>query len=121
MRTYSWSRKIEYSSSPTLTEVPPNYPTPSAHSPQSTPLSLPTTYRRNQDAVTRLHRGRDTLSLLVESAGSDSQHLGLVQLLDGALGQEDAGGGLWLRLEALHQDAVEQGRESLDVADYRGL
>jgi hypothetical protein len=101
--------------------VPPNYPTPSAHSPQSTPLSLPTTYRRNQDAVTRLHRGRDTLSLLVESAGSDSQHLGLVQLLDGALGQEDAGGGLWLRLEALHQDAVEQGRESLDVADYRGL
>lgn len=75
------------------------------------PLDLTATYLRNQHAITGLDAARDTLAVLVEAPGSDSQHLGLVELLDRRLGQEDARGRLGLGLDALHQHAVEEGRQ----------
>jgi hypothetical protein len=65
-------------------------------------------YLRNQDLVTRLHTGGNPLTLLVKSTRANSQHLGLVQLLDSRLGEEDAARGLSLRLDALDKDAVEE-------------
>jgi hypothetical protein len=65
-------------------------------------------YLGNQDLVAGLYARGDTLSLLVECTRSDCQHLGLIQLLHSGLGEEDAGRGLSLRLEALDEDAVEK-------------
>jgi hypothetical protein len=65
-------------------------------------------YLRNQDLVTRLHTGGNPLALLVKGTRANSQHLGLVQLLDGRLGEEDAARRLGLRLDALDEDAVEE-------------
>jgi hypothetical protein len=69
---------------------------------------------RDQHLVAGLHADFHAVAALVECAGADSEHLGLVQLLDGCLGQEDAGCGLGFGLEALHEDAVEEGREGAD-------
>lgn len=74
---------------------------------------------RDQNLVTRGDAGLDTLSLLVESTGADGQDLGLVQLLHGALGEEDASGSLSLGLYALDQDAVEEGSNGADRLDGR--
>jgi hypothetical protein len=73
----------------------------------------------DQDLVAGLHADGNALALLVVRAGADSQDLGLVQLLDGSLGQEDAGGGLSLGLEALHQDAVEERGKGADGLEGR--
>lgn len=73
-----------------------------------------TTELRDQDLVAGLDRRSNALAIAVKGAGTDSQNLGLVELLDGRLGQEDATGGLGLGLDALNQDAVEQGSERLD-------
>ena len=59
--------------------------------------------------------------LLVEQAGADGHDPGLVELLDARLGEEDAAGGLGLGLDALDEDAVEEGHEALDGADGGGL
>ena len=74
---------------------------------------------RDQDLVARLYAGGDALSIFVEHAGANGEDLGLVQLLDSGLGQEDAGCGLGLGLETLHQDAVEEGCEGADGLEGR--
>lgn len=71
----------------------------------------------NQDLVAGLDAERDPLAILVVEAGADGEDLALVELLDGAIGEEDAGGGLGLGLHALHEDAVEEGSERLDVLE----
>jgi hypothetical protein len=78
-----------------------------------------TTYLGNQHLVARLHARRNTLALPVKRTGSDSEDLGLIQLLHGGLGQEDAGCGLGLGLDALDEDAVEEGRNGADGLDGR--
>jgi hypothetical protein len=73
----------------------------------------------DQDLVAGLHADGNAVARLVECAGAHSEHLGLVQLLDGCLGQEDAGCGLGLGLEALHEHTVEEGREGADGLEGR--
>jgi hypothetical protein len=72
---------------------------------------------RNQHLVTRLYAGSDALSILVKGAGADGEDLGFVELLDGRLGEEDAGCGLGFGLDALDEDAVEEGRNAADGLD----
>jgi hypothetical protein len=79
---------------------------------------------RNQNLVAGLDTQRNALAILVVEARADSKDLALVELLDGAIGEEDASGGLGLGLHALHEDAVEQRCEGLDVLEHglvRGL
>jgi hypothetical protein len=71
----------------------------------------------NEDLVTGLDAQRYPLAVLVVEAGADSEDLALVELLHGAVGEEDAGGGLGLGLHALHQNAVEERCEGLDVLE----
>lgn len=129
--THSWSLNREYSSSPTLTGDPPYYkprqPQPPIpiipcipfHS-NSTPFQLPspqkrvTTYLRNQHLIPSPNAHLHPLPLLIQRPRPDSQHARLVQLLDAALGEEDARRRLRLRLDALHQHAVEERRQRLD-------
>lgn len=73
----------------------------------------------NQDLVAGLDAQRNALAILVLETGADGEDLALVELLDGAVGEEDAGGGLGLGLHALHEDAVEEGSEGLDVLEHR--
>jgi hypothetical protein len=72
----------------------------------------------NEDLVTGLDAQRYPLAVLVVEAGADGEDLALVELLDGAVGEEDAGGGLGLGLHALHQNAVEERCEGLDVLEH---
>lgn len=76
--------------------------------------SFSKTYLWNQHLVARLHTWLDDLSLLVKSTGANGQHTRLVELLDGRLREEDASCGLGLGLDALDEDAVEEGSERLD-------
>ena len=71
---------------------------------------------RDQDLVAGLHAGGDALSVLVEGAGAGND-LCFVKVLDGCLGEENAGCGLGFRLDALHEDAVEEGRNAADRLD----
>jgi len=73
---------------------------------------------RDEDLVAGLDAQRYPLAVLVVEAGTDGEDLALVQLLDGAVGEEDAGGGLGLGLHALHQNAVEERCEGLDVLEH---
>jgi hypothetical protein len=73
-----------------------------------------TTELGDQDLVADLDGGSNALAITVEGTGANGENLGLVELLDGRLGEEDATGGLGLGLDALDQDAVEQGNERLD-------
>lgn len=73
---------------------------------------------RNEDLVAGLDAHGYPLAVLVLEAGTDGEDLGLVKLLDGAVGEEDAGGGLGLGLHALHQNAIEEGCEGLDVLEH---
>lgn len=75
----------------------------------------------NQDPVAGVDAHGDALAVLVKGAGADGQDLGLVELLDARLGQEDAAGGLGLGLDALHQHPVQQGDEGLDRSEGGGL
>lgn len=68
----------------------------------------------DQDLVAGLDGGSNALAIAVKGTGANGENLGLVELLDGRLGEEDATGGLGLGLDALDQDAVEQGSERLD-------
>jgi hypothetical protein len=72
----------------------------------------------DEDLVAGLNAQRYPLAVLVVEAGADGEDFALVELLDGAVGEEDAGGGLGLGLHALHQDAVEERREGLDVLEH---
>lgn len=72
------------------------------------------TYLRNEDLVALLNTHSYPLALAIQSTGTDGQDLGLVQLLDGGLGQEDAAGGLGLGLDALDEDTVEERGEGAD-------
>jgi hypothetical protein len=72
----------------------------------------------DEDLVTGLDAQRYPLAVLVVEAGADGEDLALVELLDGAVGEEDAGGGLGLSLHALHQNAVEERCEGLDVLEH---
>jgi hypothetical protein len=72
---------------------------------------------RNQNLVAGLDAERNALAILVVKTGADSEDLALVELLDGAIGKEDASGGLGLGLHALHEDAVEERCEGLDVLE----
>jgi hypothetical protein len=74
-------------------------------------------YLRNQHLVSLVHAHGNPLAVLVEAAGADGQHLGLVQLLDAALGEEDAAGRPRLGLDALDQDPVQERDEGLDALE----
>lgn len=78
-------------------------------------------YLGDQDAVALADAHGQAVALLVEQAGADGEDLGLVELLDARLGEEDAAGSLGLGLDALDQDAVEEGREGADGANRSGL
>jgi hypothetical protein len=78
-----------------------------------------TTYLRNEDLVTSVDTHGETLAVTVKETGANGEDLGLVLLLDGSLGEEDTGGSLGLGLDALDQDAVQEGGEGLDVAEDR--
>lgn len=75
----------------------------------------------DQDAVAGSDAHRGPLAVLVQAAGADGEDLGLVELLDARLGQEDAAGGLGLGLDALDQDAVQEGDEGADGLERGGL
>lgn len=79
-----------------------------------TNLDRRTTKLGDQNLVARLDRRSNALSIAVKGTGANSQNLGLVELLDGGLGEEDTAGGLGLGLDALDEDAVEEGCEGLD-------
>jgi hypothetical protein len=59
------------------------------------------------------------LAVAVDGTGTNSENLSLVLFLDAALGEEDARGGLGFGLDALDEDAVQEGSEVLDVAEER--
>lgn len=124
--TYSLSRKRWYSCSPTLTGEPPYCSPTSAFSsiePKSSrgrPVSR-IAYLRNEHPVASSHAHRHALSVLAEGTGADGEDLGLVELLDTRLGQEDAAGRLGLSLDTLHEHTVEEGDETLDGAERGGL
>lgn len=84
-------------------------------------LQRATAELRDQDLVTGLDAQRYPLAILVVKAGADGEDVALVDLLDGAVGEEDAGGGLGLGLDALDEDAVEKRSERLDVLEERLL
>lgn len=79
------------------------------------------TYLGDEDAVASVDAHGEALAVLVEGTGANSEDLGLVEVLNGGLGKEDAGGSLGLGLDALDEDAVKKGDESLDGADGGGL
>lgn len=74
------------------------------------------THLRNQHLVARSHVHGDLVAILVQSTRSNSEDLGLVDFLHAALREEDTGGGLGLRLDALDQDTVQERSKVLDVA-----
>lgn len=115
--TYSLSRNSWYSSSPALTGEPPNFKAHSLAPPLFFTIHSEQAYLRDQDAVALLDTHGQAVALLVEGAGADGQDLGLIELLNARLGEEDAAGGLGLGLDALDQNTVEQRGESTDGAN----
>jgi hypothetical protein len=77
------------------------------------------TYLGDEDLVTGRDTHGETLAVTVEKTGANSEDLSLVLLLNSSLGEEDTGGSLGLGLDALDQDAVQEGSEGLDVAEDR--
>jgi hypothetical protein len=73
-----------------------------------------TTKLGDQNLVTGLDGRSNALAIAVESTRANSEDLCFVELLDGGLGEEDATGSLGLGLDALDEDAVEEGSEGLD-------
>lgn len=84
-----------------------------------TDLDGATTELRNENLVTGGNAHRDSLAITVNGTGADGKDFGLVLLLDAALWEEDTGGSLSLRLDALDEDTVQEGSEVLDVAEDR--
>lgn len=77
------------------------------------------TYLGDQNLVAGGDTHGKALAILVKGTRADSEDLGLVLLLDTALREEDTGGSLSLRLDALDQNAVQEGSEGLDVTEGR--
>lgn len=77
------------------------------------------TYLRNENLVTSGNAHGESLAVAVNGTGANGKDLGLVLLLDAALGEEDTGGSLGLGLDALDEDTVQEGSEVLDVAEDR--
>lgn len=75
----------------------------------------------DEDAVTDGDAHGQSVALLVKGAGADGEDLGLVELLNAGLGEEDAAGGLGLGLDALDEDTVQEGSEGSDGLDGGGL
>ena len=73
----------------------------------------------DEDPVTGDDAHGDALAVAVEGARTDGENLGLVEVLDGGLGEEDARGSLGLGLDALDEHAVEEGDEGADGAEGR--
>ena len=71
----------------------------------------------DEDLVTGLDAQRYPLAVLVVEAGADGENLALVELLDGRVGEEDSRRGLRFGLDALDEDAVEEGRNAADGFD----
>lgn len=88
---------------------------------KSTEEDTGATYLGNQNLVAVSDTHGEALAILVHGTRANSEDLGLVLLLDAALREEDAGGGLGLGLDALDQDAVQERSETLDVAEDRLL
>jgi len=79
---------------------------------------------RNQHLVTDGHAWCHSLSIAVQCSRAYGEDLGFVELLDGGLGEEDAGCGFRLGLEALDEDAVEKrgnGADGLDCRHFGGV
>lgn len=102
---------------------PLSHPPPIPHPlPIPIPICAPgSTHRRNQHPIAGLDGDVDALAVLIGVAGADGEHTRLAQLLDRALRQEDSRRSLDVGLDALHQDAVQQRRQRLDVAEGGGL
>lgn len=64
-----------------------------------------------------MHARLHALPVLVEGTGAHGEHLSFVELLHGAVRQEDAGCSFGLGLDALHEDAVEEGGNAADRLD----
>src|SRR5215210_3665441 len=64
-----------------------------------------------QDAVAGLDVERAQLALVVQGAGADGDHLALLRLLLGGVGDDDPARGLLLRRHAADENAVMQGTE----------
>jgi hypothetical protein len=79
------------------------------------------THLRNQNLITRCNTRCDSLALLIEATRSNGKHTRLIELLDAALWEEDAAGGLGLGLDALDEHAVEERGEGLDGFECGGL
>jgi hypothetical protein len=72
---------------------------------------------RNQHLVAGLYADGYPLSLPVVCAGAHSDDFRFVEFLDGGFGEEDAGCGFGFGLEALDEDAVEEGGDAADGFD----
>lgn len=79
------------------------------------------TYLRDQNTVADGNAHGGTLAVLVKSAGANSEDLGLVQLLNAGLGQEDAACRLGFGLDTLHEHAVQERHQRLDRAERSRL
>nr|CUV23397.1 conserved protein of unknown function [Ralstonia solanacearum]CUV38470.1 conserved protein of unknown function [Ralstonia solanacearum]CUV60263.1 conserved protein of unknown function [Ralstonia solanacearum] len=64
-----------------------------------------------QHAVANLDVQRDRVALVVFLARADSQHFALIRLFCGGVGNDDAGCGLRLVVQALHDHAIMQGTQ----------
>lgn len=84
-------------------------------------LSQCVTYLRDENFVTSLHTHGYPFAVLVESAGPDSKHIGLIEFLDAAFRQEDAAGGAGFGFDSLDEHAVQQGDERFDGFQSGGL
>lgn len=74
---------------------------------------------RDQDLVAHSHARCDSLSIAVEGAGTHGNDFGFVELFDCGFGEEDAGCGFGFGLDALDEDAVEEGSNGADGSDGR--
>lgn len=95
----------------------PCQPPDTSHSVLKHALEARPTYLGDQDAVANGDTHGQAVALLVKSAGSNGQDLGLVKLLHARLGQEDAAGRLGVGLDALHENAVQQRDQGSDGSD----
>lgn len=84
-------------------------------------LSPCVTYLRDENLVASLHTHGYPFAILVESAGPDSKHIGLIEFLDAAFRQEDAAGGAGFGFDSLDEHAVQEGDEGFDGFQSGGL
>ena len=79
------------------------------------------TYRWQQNLITSLHNRGHSLSILIQTTWANGQNARLIELLDRGLWEKDTAGGLGLGLNALDENAVEEGGESLEGLEGGGL